>query len=193
MDKRFPTLSIPFFSIQLPEIFGRDKLYTRHSVTCSMYHKILVPYDGSKPSVSALKHAIELAAVIGKNVEITLVYVMEKILLPPLSSERIRSPRSGEVMDREQLLKQIYYDQKKSATEMLERATHSIVPGRVRAHLKVLYGSAPEEIVQYASRAGTDLIVIGNIGLSGISKLKALGSVSRCVSECAPCPVLIVH
>lgn len=158
-----------------------------------MFHKILVPYDGSKPSVDALKQAVELAQMVGKNVEITVLYVMEKILLPPLSPERMRSSRSGEVIDRDQILKEIYYDQKKSATEMLEKAIQSIRSHNVRAHLRVMYGSAPEEIVRYATKARSDLIVIGNVGLSGISKLKALGSVSRSVSEGAPCPVLIVH
>ena len=158
-----------------------------------MYHKILVPYDGSRPSVNALKKAIELADMVGRNAEITVLYVMEKILLPPLSPERMRSSRSGEVIDRDQILKEIYYDQKKSATEMLEKATQSIKSRNVRAHPRVMYGSAPEEIVRYARKAGSDLIVIGNVGLSGISRLKALGSVSRSVSECAPCPVLIVH
>ena len=50
-----------------------------------------------------------------------------------------------------------------------------------------------EKIVEFAEKENVDLIVIGNIGLSGLSKVKALGSVSRSVSESASCPVLIVH
>jgi nucleotide-binding universal stress UspA family protein len=38
-----------------------------------------------------------------------------------------------------------------------------------------------------------DLIVIGNVGRSGISKIRMLGSVSRRVGERAPCPVMIIH
>ena len=38
-----------------------------------------------------------------------------------------------------------------------------------------------------------DLIVLGNVGLSGVSKVKALGSVSRAVVEKSVCPVLVVH
>ncbi len=38
------------------------------------------------------------------------------------------------------------------------------------------------------------MIVMGSSNrLSGISKIKALGSVTRKVSELANCPVLIVH
>ena len=51
----------------------------------------------------------------------------------------------------------------------------------------------PEKIVEFANNEKVDLIVIGNVGLSGLSKVKALGSISRSVSERASCPVLIVH
>jgi nucleotide-binding universal stress UspA family protein len=35
--------------------------------------------------------------------------------------------------------------------------------------------------------------VLGNVGLSGMSKVKALGSVSRAIIEKSVCTVLIVH
>ena len=53
--------------------------------------------------------------------------------------------------------------------------------------------SISENIVKFSNKEKTDLIVIGNIGLGGISKVKALGSVSRNVCEMSNCPVLIVH
>ena len=56
-----------------------------------------------------------------------------------------------------------------------------------------LVGGGPpaDSIVDFANDQKVDLIVIGNVGLSGLSKVKALGSVSRSVSERASCPVLI--
>ena len=54
-------------------------------------------------------------------------------------------------------------------------------------------GSIVNNILNYADKEKVDLIIIGNIGLGGLSKFKALGSVSRSVSEKATCPVLIVH
>jgi nucleotide-binding universal stress UspA family protein len=58
----------------------------------------------------------------------------------------------------------------------------------------VLIGdSVSGKILELAEKDNVDLIIIGNVGLSGISKLKTLGSVSRAVSERSPCPVLIVH
>jgi nucleotide-binding universal stress UspA family protein len=50
-----------------------------------------------------------------------------------------------------------------------------------------------DTIIRIAEKEHVDLIVIGNVGRSGISKLKSLGSVSRGVSERAPCPVMITH
>lgn len=157
-----------------------------------MYQRILVPYDGSKPSANALRHAIGMAES-KRSAEITLLYVVEQIVLPPLINEKVRSRRTGELVDREQLLKEMYFGEKKSATSMLEKATRSARAKKIRTRTRVTYGLASEQIVEYARKEKIDLIVIGNVGLSGISRLKAIGSVSRAVSEHAPCPVMIVH
>ena len=58
---------------------------------------------------------------------------------------------------------------------------------------KVLAGHISETVVHFAKKEDVDLIVIGNVGRSGISKIRTLGSVSRSVSERAPCPVMIIH
>ena len=42
---------------------------------------------------------------------------------------------------------------------------------------KVLLGQPVEKIIGYANEEKVDMIAIGSIGLSGISRLKALGSV----------------
>ena len=57
-----------------------------------------------------------------------------------------------------------------------------------------LTGNIAEKILDYASTNNVDMIVMGSSNrLKGISKIKALGSVTRGVSELANCPVLIVH
>jgi nucleotide-binding universal stress UspA family protein len=55
------------------------------------------------------------------------------------------------------------------------------------------YGSADDQILRLAKDNKIDTIVMGNRKLKGVSKLNALGSVARKVSELADCPVLIVH
>lgn len=63
----------------------------------------------------------------------------------------------------------------------------------VQVKVKVAIGYPPDRIMEVVEEEAADLIVMGSIGLTGLSKLRALGSVSRAVSERARCPVLIVH
>jgi nucleotide-binding universal stress UspA family protein len=58
---------------------------------------------------------------------------------------------------------------------------------------RVSIGNPVKLILALASTEKVNLIVIGSVGLSGMARLKAVGSVSRGVSERAKCPVLIVH
>ena len=50
-----------------------------------------------------------------------------------------------------------------------------------------------EQILKYTSDNKIDLIIIGSQRLNKFSKIKALGSVSRKISENADCPVMIIH
>jgi nucleotide-binding universal stress UspA family protein len=53
--------------------------------------------------------------------------------------------------------------------------------------------SIADTIIDFANKENPDLIVLGNVGLGGISKVKALGSVSRAIVERSTWPILIVH
>ena len=50
-------------------------------------------------------------------------------------------------------------------------------------------GSLVDNILKLAEDEKVDLIVIGNIGLGGFFKFKALGSVSRSLTEKTMCPI----
>ena len=64
----------------------------------------------------------------------------------------------------------------------------------IRVEVLVSQGnSVSDTIIKFVNKEKANLIVVGNIGLSGISKLKTLGSVSRSIAEKSSCPVLIVH
>jgi nucleotide-binding universal stress UspA family protein len=51
----------------------------------TVYHKILVPYDSSKPSETALEHAIQIAKMPGissaanTNINVILLHVVQDI------------------------------------------------------------------------------------------------------------------
>jgi nucleotide-binding universal stress UspA family protein len=80
-----------------------------------------------------------------------------------------------------------------NASKMLEEERKKYAHHNIKIETILLNGYPSEKIVEFAEKENVNLIVIGNIGLSGLSKVKALGSVSRSVSESASCPVLIVH
>lgn len=155
-----------------------------------MFNKILVPYDGSDQSQKALDHAARIASD-QDSAEIILLHVVENITLPPLAGDKSRSYATGEVIDRDALQKEIYLDRKKHALKMLEDSKSKI--RHIRCSTVVLYGHPSDSILKYAAEEQVDLIVIGNIGLSGMARLQALGSVSRAVAERSQCPVMIVH
>jgi nucleotide-binding universal stress UspA family protein len=169
-----------------------------------MYKKILVPVDGSEPSNVALEHAIKLSqeckgndnTSLG-NIEITILYVIPE--LPTsigLLEGPMKSPKTGEIVSFSEYVKEIYEIIKTSAAKKLINMKNKYESSNVPIQTKVIAesaGSIVNNILNYADKEKVDLIIIGNIGLGGLSKFKALGSVSRSVSEKAKCPVLIVH
>jgi nucleotide-binding universal stress UspA family protein len=169
-----------------------------------MYKKILVPVDGSEPSNVALEHAIKLYQeckgnnnTSPGNIEITILYVIPE--LPTsigLLEGPMKSPKTGEIVSFSEYVKEIYEIIKTSAAKKLINMKNKYESSNVPIQTKVIAesaGSIVNNILNYADKEKVDLIIIGNIGLGGLSKFKALGSVSRSVSEKAKCPVLIVH
>jgi len=157
-----------------------------------MLKKMLVPYDGSKPSDDALEEAIKLANWTGTGAaEIILLYVIPEMHLPPSFDYGMRLPN---VKTTKEYLKELYQEMKKRAIEMLEEKRKKCAEAGITARTQTFIGHPADKIIAYANDENVDLIVIGNTGLSGLlSKIKTLGSVSRAVSERAKCPVMIVH
>jgi nucleotide-binding universal stress UspA family protein len=160
---------------------------------------LLVPYDGSEPSEKALGQALALAASLAGEAEITLLNVVQEIVLPTTVFERprFRSKLSGEEISSEALGKELTEDLKGKMATMLDKKKLEIQrkhPGKsIRVRTKTLLGYPVDEILRHAKEENVDMIVIGSVGLSGVQRLKALGSISRGVTERATCPVLVVH
>lgn len=57
--------------------------------------------------------------------------------------------------------------------------------------IEVVLGDPAEELVRLANIHGTDLIILGNRGLTGLNRI-LLGSVSSQVLEDAPCSVMVI-
>ena len=170
-----------------------------------MYKKILVPVDGSEPSHFALEHAINLAKQCKGNnntsfsskINVIILYVIPEM---PTSigflEGPMRSPKTGELISFSEYVKEMYVLMKSNSEKKLTNLKNKYEPLGIPIQTKVIgetKGSVVDNIIKYAEEEKVDLIVIGNIGLGGISKVKALGSVSRNLAEKTVCPILIVH
>ncbi len=147
--------------------------------------RVLVPTDGSQPSLKAAKYAAKLAKRVGAGVKI--VHVME-VAVPgvrkPVELDDLGSV-TIQVEDEERI--------KRRAMDVMDRTKKCFVDEGVPVETEFfLSGNVAEVIVETARDEGFDLIVMGSRGLGGLQHLM-LGSVAEAVSRRAPCPVLIVR
>jgi nucleotide-binding universal stress UspA family protein len=150
------------------------------------YKKIMVPYDGSKFSQKALEIAIEISKKFTASLYLVTIIDVSSVSPPGalLGSQKKVMKKSIDVI--------------KSATthkveKMLLEKVSICKKNGIDTHYEVLDGAPSDAILKLIKKLRIDLVVIGSHGLSGFSKIKALGSVSRRVSELASCPVLISH
>jgi nucleotide-binding universal stress UspA family protein len=146
-----------------------------------MYKKILVPYDDSEPANRALDHAVNLAKMSGRS-EVILLHVIAEYPSYHFIERPARSIKTGEKTTLSQYLKEVYELMGESANDVLEKKKEEIKkkPG-LEIRTKLVTGHISNAIIEFAAQEKIDLIVIGNVGRSGISKIKTLGSVSRSV------------
>jgi nucleotide-binding universal stress UspA family protein len=158
-----------------------------------MYRKILVPYDDSEPSNKALDHAVNIAKISGQS-EVIVLYVIAEYPYYHFIERPARSIKTGEKTTISQYLKEFYELIRERANDVLEKKKEEIKKkAGLEIRTKILAGHISDTIIDFAAKEEVDLIVIGNVGRTGISKIKTLGSVSRSISERAPCPVMIIH
>ena len=149
-----------------------------------MISKILVPHDGTEMSDKAFEKAVELAKMF--KAELALLHVIEYGIEPlPTSLDDKDLINRARRSARRQL--------EKGWDKMVEVKTHEIESDNVALRGECRYGSPAEQILRFAKNNKIDMIVMGSHRLKGLSKIKALGSVTRKVSEIADCPVLIVR
>jgi nucleotide-binding universal stress UspA family protein len=157
-----------------------------------IYKTILVPHDGSAMSDKALDKAVEIAKL-SQGSQIIIIHIIPEIPTPIFSRE-IRSPNTGKVITFSEYMLSIYQEMESEMRIKLEDKKKKYSLDDILIDIFITIGSPSDKILEYASEKHVDLIVIGSIGVTGISKFfKGLGSVSRNVSEKVSCPVLIVR
>ncbi len=163
------------------------------------YNKILVPYDSSKLSDTALVHAIKIARMsisysVDDIVNVILFYVTPIIHIPfTIGTILLKSNKTGETIALNQYIKELHQEIKENAIKMLDEKIKKYENvENVFLQSKVIIGEPADEIIKFANDEKIDLIIMGTTGLGGIKKF-VFGSVARNVSEKALCPVMLVR
>jgi len=143
-----------------------------------MFDKILVAVDGSDPSI----HALEVAATVAKQnkAELTILTVVPPI--PPMVEG-----------DMPHYVPDFSKDLRDSYTNMLNNHVKNLKEKHPELTVKgvVTEGPPARKIIEESRKLGSDMIVMGNRGKSGILSWM-LGSVSRHVTDACTVPVLVV-
>lgn len=141
------------------------------------FERILAPVDFSGHSETALQHAVGLAREVGADVQI--LHVIEEITYPDFYYP---APATGEQMAAEI---------RQRVSERLQEALDRIEEVGVRASVHVVEGRPAPGIADFAEESGSDLVVVGTHGLTGV-KRALLGSVAEGVIRRSVPPVLTV-
>lgn len=150
-----------------------------------MIYNILVPIDGSKPSIKALDMALSLAEMYSANlVVLNVVPAVEPIHL-------CTSPSGAAIslIGLDSYLKGTYTKHEAMLADVLQNAKN--LKPHVNISIKLEFGNPAKIIILMAKLGNFDLIVMGHRGLSKIREL-VLGSVSHQVVHNAECSVMII-
>jgi len=146
------------------------------------YRNILVPFDDSKFAQKALDVAKTLSKSFGSTLHIVTVVDISSVISPGMIRSKERKA-----------WEQIRLSIRHSAKSVIQEKERQCASEKIKTKAWVVEGSAANEILKIIRENEIDLVVIGSKGLSGLSKMRALGSVSRKISELSDCPVMIIH
>ena len=157
----------------------------------------MVPIDGSKASENALEYTIKLQQNLlpSANKEIIILNVLPHFHVPSGFERPMKSLKTGKTTSLTDFIQEMSEVIKKEWNDKLSDIKKKYETPDIKIKTEIIEGSSSiaDNIISFADKENANIIVIGNIGLGGISKIKTLGSISRKVSEKANCPVLIVH
>ena len=145
-----------------------------------MFRSIVVGTDGSDTATQAVRQAIELARSVGARIDLVSAY-------EPVSDARLREESIHVPEDLQWMI-----NPRDDVQATLEAAADEIRAAGVEVEVFALQGDPADAILDVAEERGSDLIVVGNKGMTGAKRF-LLGSVPNKVSHHAPCSVLIIR
>jgi nucleotide-binding universal stress UspA family protein len=141
---------------------------------CVEVDRILVPTDGSEPSVAATEYAVVMAKTFGATLK--AIYV-------DTGYEQLEYPE--EAMDEE------LYEGVHPSVKGLVIAKTMCERNGVACEIEIVKGGVAKRIVAEAIEWEADMIVCGDTGRTGLKRI-ALGSVAETVVKGSPIPVFVV-
>jgi nucleotide-binding universal stress UspA family protein len=145
-----------------------------------MFHSIVVGTDGSETAKQAVSQATELAKSIGATIHLVSAY-------EPVPEQRLRDEAKQAPGDLQWMV-----NQREDVDATLEEAASSIREAGIEVEIYARQGDPADSILDVAEERGSDLIIVGNKGMTGAKRF-LLGSVPNKVSHHAPCSVLIIR
>ena len=145
-----------------------------------MFRSIVVGTDGSETAQQAVGAAVDLARLSGATLEIVSAY-------EPVPAQRLRAEARRMPPDLEWMINP-REDVEATLGEVAEAAREAGLEARTYAR----EGDPADAILDVAEELGSDLIVVGNKGMTGAKRF-LLGSVPNKVSHHAPCSVMIIR
>ena len=157
----------------MPEYQNNSKTHLDLEEVSSVIETILVALDGSELSEQVLDTLNEI------TLQPTTKVILSHVMSPPETDVEWAADRphvNSEELPYRQIEKQLQVYQANLPCQ---------------TELEIVTGDPAEEIIRLANIYHTDLIVIGNRGLTGMKRILQ-GSVSSQVVSEAPCSVLVV-
>ena len=145
-----------------------------------MFRSIVVGTDGSDTAKQAVREAIELAKQIGASVDVVSAY-------EPVSNQRLREEAKQVPEDMQWTV-----NPREDVNATLDEAANAVRDAGVEVQTFAREGDPADAILDVAEERDSDLIVVGNKGMTGAKRF-LLGSVPNKVSHHAPCSVLIIR
>jgi nucleotide-binding universal stress UspA family protein len=145
-----------------------------------VFHKILVPLDGSELAERALEPALALAQAAGSEIILLNVPVLERMLVPAPAGYGLLLPEQSVELSRIE------------AYNYLQNVRQSWTHPDIKVTVKVIEGDEAGVIVDTAGDEDVDLIVMSTHGRTGLTRW-VLGSITERVLHSAPCPVLVIR
>ena len=149
----------------------------------AILRKILVAIDGSDASLKATDFALTLA----KNNEAEVVFLH---VLDSAEAEKGLEKRTKPTPTLPEPAGKTYL--RTVLVELMRKYEPRIARSNARHSEQIVVGKPSQKIVEVAKKLGVDMIVLGFVGLKGVRRVRAIGSVARAVSEHSNVPVTIV-